>query len=206
MIRVIPLLLVLLLAACSTTPPRPPSETSPEQSWQLRQQQLRQLSHWQLSGRLAVQNDHEAWHMSLEWQQRQDRYSLNIIAPLGQGSMKLHGDAVQVMLMTDEGETLNSSDPDLLLYQQLGWKVPVSALRYWVLGLPAPGENKETLDQHGHLIKLQQAGWEIEFIDYQPQLGVELPRKVFVSNHQAKVKLIISNWKHLPSSTAEAES
>ncbi len=200
MIRVIPLLLVLLLSACSTTPPRPPSESSPEQSWQQRQQQLKQLSHWQLSGRLAVLNDHEAWHMSLEWLQREDRYSLNIIAPLGQGSMQLHGDAVQVMLMTDEGETINSSDPDLLLYQQFGWKVPVAALRYWVLGLPAPGESVETVDEYGHLIKLQQAGWEIDFLDYQPQLGLELPRKVFVSNHLAKVKLIISTWKSLPSS------
>lgn len=206
MSRVTPLLLVLLLAACAPTPPRPQPETTPEQSWQLRQQQLRQLSHWQLSGRLAVQNEHEAWHMSLEWQQRQDRYSLNIIAPLGQGSMKLHGDAVQVMLITDEGETINSNDPDLLLYQQLGWKVPVSALRYWVLGLPAPGDNQQTLDEYGRLSQLKQAGWEIEFIDYQPRLGVELPRKVFINNHRAKVKLVIGNWKPLATDTGETES
>ena len=196
--RIAPLLLVLLLAACTSTPPRPQPETTPQQSWQLRQQQLRQLSHWQLSGRLAVQNEHEAWHMSLEWQQRLDRYSLNIIAPLGQGSMKLHGDAVQVMLITDEGETINSSDPDQLLYQQFGWKVPVSALRYWVLGLPAPGDNQQTLDEYGRLSQLKQAGWEIEFIDYQPRLGVELPRKVFINNHLAKVKLVIGNWQALP--------
>ncbi len=196
--RITPLLLVLLLTACSPTPTRPLPDTTPEQSWQLRQQQLKQLSHWQLSGRLAVLNEHEAWHMSMEWQQRLDRYSLNIIAPLGQGSMKLHGDAVQVMLMTDEGETINSNDPDHLLYQQLGWKVPVSALRYWVLGLPAPGDNQQSLDEYGRLIQLKQAGWEIEFIDYQPHLGVELPRKVFINNHLAKVKLVISNWQPLP--------
>jgi outer membrane lipoprotein LolB len=138
--------------------------------------------------------------MSLNWQQRQDRYSLNIIAPLGQGSMQLHGDAVQVTLLTDEGETVNSSDPDLLLYQQLGWKVPVSALRYWVLGLPAPGDSTQRLDEYGRLSHLTQAGWEIAFLDYQPQFGAELPRKVFIDNHLARVRLVIDNWQPLPKS------
>jgi outer membrane lipoprotein LolB len=207
MTRLTTLLLLLLVAACSPLPPRPLPDSSAGQSWQLRQQQLRQLTHWQLSGRLAVQNDHEAWHMSLEWQQRQDRYSLNIIAPLGQGSMQLHGDAVQVMLLTDEGETINSSNPDQLLHQQLGWKVPVSALRYWVLGLPAPGEvQQQSLDEFGRLNHLTQAGWEIEFLDYQPQQGVELPRRVFIDNHLARVRLVISNWQPLPVSEGESGS
>ncbi len=206
MMRRLPLLLTLLIVGCSQTPPRPQPDTAPEQSWQLRQHQLKKLSHWQLSGRLAVLKEHEAWHMSLEWLQHSDRYSLNIIAPLGQGSMRLHGDAVEVMLITDEGETLNASDPDQLLYQQLGWRVPVSALRYWVLGLPAPGEHHPTLDEYGRLSHLQQAGWEIEFIDYLPRQGTELPRKVFVSNHSAKVKLLISDWQWLPAPTSEEES
>jgi len=196
--RFLPLLVLLVATACSPTPPRPLPSNAPEISWQLRQQQLKQFTRWQLSGRLAVQNGHEAWHMSLEWQQDEERYSLNLIAPLGLGSMRLHGDAVQVMLLTDKGETLNASDPEQLLTEQFGWKVPVSSLRYWVLGLPAPGDNQQTLDEYGRLSQLKQAGWEIEFIDYQPQLGVELPRKVFVSNHQAQVKLVISHWQSLP--------
>jgi outer membrane lipoprotein LolB len=205
MIRLAFSLLLVLLAACSQLPPRPLSDTTPEQSWQLRQQQLRQLTHWQLSGRLAVQNDHEAWHMSLNWQQRQERYDINIIAPLGQGAMQLHGDAVAVTLLTDEGETLHSSDPDLLLYQRLGWKVPVSALRYWVLGLPAPGESTQQLDDYGRLIHLTQADWEIALLDYQPQHGVELPRKVFIDNHLARVRLVISRWQPLPVNRGEDE-
>ncbi len=201
--RLLPLLLALLAAACSPTPPRP--DIDPQQQWQLRQQQLGQLNRWELSGRLAVLNEDEAWHMNLMWQQRDEHYSLNIIAPLGQGSMRLHGDAVQVMLQTDEGETLNASSPEELLLQHLGWKVPVSALRYWVLGLPAPGEYVPTLDEFGRLSKLQQAGWEIAFLDYQPRPGGELPRKVFINNHQVRVKLVIGDWQPLPTE-AEGES
>lgn len=206
MSRVISLLLLLLTAACSPTPPRPLPENGAEQGWQLHQQQLRQLTHWQLSGRLAVLREHEAWHMSLTWQQRLERYSLNIIAPLGQGSLQLHGDTNQVMLMTEEGETINAADPDQLLYQQLGWRVPVSALRYWVLGLPAPGAHQQQLDDYGRLSQLEQSGWEIHFLDYTTQLGVELPRKVFINNHLAQVKLVISRWQALPSEPGGEDS
>lgn len=195
--RIIPLLLALLLGACSQTPPRPLPEMAAELSWQLRQQQLQQLTQWEISGRLAVQSDHEAWYLSLEWQQRDTEYSLNLIAPLGQGAMQLHGDGAQVTLLTDQGESISSSDPELLLYQQFGWKVPVKALRYWVLGLPAPGDSQQSLDEYGRLSHLQQSGWEIEFIDYQAQLGAELPRKVFIRNHQASIKLVINNWTPL---------
>lgn len=198
MIRIISLLLALLLSACSTTPITPVADNTREQLWQLRQQQLQQLTHWQLSGRLAVQQAHEAWHMSLEWKQLGEGYTLNIIAPLGQGSMRLEGDPEQVTMSTDEGESFVSDDPELLLYQQLGWKVPISALRYWVLGLAAPGAQQHSLDEQGRLTRLQQAGWEIAFIDYRPQHGTELPRKVFVENHRAKVKLVVSRWQPLP--------
>ncbi len=198
MIRLLSLLLFLSLTACTTPPTRPPAELPPEQSWQLRQKQLRILTHWQITGRLAVQSEDEAWQMNLEWQQRQEHYSLNITAPLGMGSMQMHGDATQVELITDDGESLSGGSPDLLLYHQLGWKVPVSALRYWVLGLPAPGEFQPTLDEYGRLSHLQQSGWQIKFIDYQPQLGTELPRKVFIENHRARVRLVISTWQSLP--------
>lgn len=135
--------------------------------------------------------------MSLQWEQHRDNYTLNIIAPLGQGALRLQGNALEVVLTTDEGESLYSDDPDQLLFQHLGWRVPISALRYWVLGLPAPGTHDKTLDEQGRLAQLQQDGWTVDFLDYHTQPGVALPRKVFISNHQAKVKLIIADWQSL---------
>ena len=189
--------LLLLLTACSSAPERPDNGLSPEENWQLRQQQLSQLEQWKLSGRLAVLNDHEAWHMTLEWQQRADHYAMNIIAPLGQGSVQLQGDAHGVVLQTEDEPPVRSASPEALLQQQLGWRVPVSALRYWVRGLAAPGERQYTLDTAGQLTTLQQNGWHIEFFDYTPRAGHALPRKVFVSNPQATVKLVISQWQLL---------
>ena len=87
-------------------------------------------------------------------------------------------------------------DPELLLLRQTGWRVPVRALRYWVLGLPAPGPVKgRSLDRYGRLAKLSQSGWEIEFRDYQRSGSLELPVRIFVTNHRARVRLAIGHWE-----------
>lgn len=187
-------LLLLLLAGCATGPTRPqPTDTA--QAWQQHQLRLAALHDWRLNGRLGIQTGHEGWHAGLDWQQHNSDYTIRITVPLGQGSLLLQGDSSSVRLQTSDGETASDEEPDMLLYRQFGWKVPVASLRYWVLGLPAPGDAVETLDDYGRLSHLQQAGWEITFLDYEVQHGVELPGRVFVNNHQAKVRLVISEWQ-----------
>ncbi len=191
-------LLLLLLSACTTMPSHSPV-ADPEMAWQERQYQLASLNDWTLSGRLGIQNDHEAWHVGINWEQQQQNYAILLTAPLGQGSLKLSGNADTVTLQTDEGESVSASDPGELLYHQFGWKVPVKSLRYWVLGVPAPGnQREEQLDEYGRLVQLQQDGWEIRFLDYESRMGIELPGRVFVNNHKAKVRLVISDWQPLP--------
>lgn len=198
MSRILFPLLLLLLTACSNMPTRPPA-ADPEMAWQERQYHIASLNDWTLAGRLAIQSDHEGWHVSINWEQQQQNYSILLSAPLGQGSLKLFGNDDNVTLQTDEGESISAADPGELLYRQFGWRVPVKSLRYWVLGVPAPGnQREEQLDEYGRLVHLKQDGWEIRFLDYEPRMGVELPGRVFVNNHKAKVKLVISDWQTLP--------
>lgn len=195
--RALPLLLLLLLAGCSTAPPRQAVQDR-ELAWQERQYHLAAVHDWSLSGRLAIQSGHEGWHVRIDWRQQAHDYSILLIAPLGQGSLKLDGNDAFVTLLTDEGESVSASDPGELLYQQFGWRVPVASLRYWVLGVPAPGKRTETVDEFGRLTELQQDDWSIRFLDYEKRNGLELPGRVFVSNHQAKVKLVIGEWQLEP--------
>lgn len=187
-------LALLLLAGCTTTPPRPQPQ-DPEQAWQVRRQILGHLQDWSLSGRLGIQTDYEGWHVSIQWRQHANNYAIHLTAPLGQGSLKLEGDEHGVLLQSSDGKTVSAEDPGELLYQQFGWRVPVAALRYWVLGLPAPGDAQRTLDEYGRLSHLQQAGWEIAFLDYEEHDGIELPGRVFVNNHNAKVRLVVGEWQ-----------
>lgn len=186
--------LLLLLSACTTAPPLPQVD-DPQQAWQEHRQQMAALPQWQLGGRLLIVTGHETWNTSINWQQQGEHYRIMLIGPLGQGSLKLDGDPHQVTLQAHDGEPQQANDPEALLSQQLGWHVPIRSLRYWVLGLPAPGEHKKTISDAGLLQTLQQDGWAIEFRDYQQRDGLYLPGRIFANNHQAKVRLIIGQWQ-----------
>ena len=194
MTRLIAVLLLALLAGCAAEPPRQPA-SSRELAWQERQAQLKPMQHWQLTGRLAIQSGDDGWNATLIWRQEQERYRMQLVAPLGQGSLQLEGDNQQVELRTSEGNSAVAADPDTLILTELGWRVPVSALRYWVLGLKAPGEAVVDIDEFGRLHRLKQAGWEVEFLDYKVQGATELPARLFVNNHQAQVRLVIKRWE-----------
>ena len=132
------LALALFSAGCSVAPERPVAPDA-EQAWALHRASLDGLRQWHLTGRIAIQSDGQAWQATLDCSQQRARYTINIIGPLGSGSMRLEGDEAHAVLQSDDGESVSAMDPELLLLRQTGWRVPVRALRYWVLGLPAPG-------------------------------------------------------------------
>lgn len=188
------LLAVLLLAGCTTPPVRPPAADR-ELAWQHHRAALADLEQWRLTGRIAIHTGGEAWHATLDWRQRRQRYDIRLLAPMGQGSVRVQGGPDEVVLDTGT-ETHSAADAESLLYRRFGWRVPVAALRYWVVGLPEPGTPAELrLDEHGRLAYLEQAGWKIEFRQYTRQEGRELPARIFASNHQAQLRLAAGQWQ-----------
>lgn len=187
--------LLLLLVGCATAPPPKPSEP-PEIVWQRHRARLHTVDTWNLSGRLAISKDNEAWNVSLHWTQRPDRYEMSVIAPLGGGSARLRGSANGVVLQTSDDGYYLAQDPDALMEQVLGLQIPVTGLRYWVLGLPQPGVTQEhRLDDWGRLAELQQSGWQVRFLRYRETPNGSLPDKLFMHNPQFEVRLVISDWE-----------
>jgi outer membrane lipoprotein LolB len=110
--------------------------------------------------------------------------------------MSIEGDSSGVLLRLPEGKTLTAQDAESLLYEQLGWHMPLAGLHYWVRGLPQPDAPfTKALDEQGRLVSLHQAGWDIRFPSYVQVAGVDLPRKVFLENHPLSVRLVIQSWE-----------
>ncbi len=195
--RVLLILLPLWLMACSAPQPRP-SLSDPAAVWQHHRTQLADVAQWHLLGRLAIQTGGESWYASIEWKQLLQDYEIRLTAPLGQGTIRLRGNEKVVELSDTDGRTALDYDPETLLWREFGWKVPVASLRFWVLGLPAPGPEQHELDSNGRLSRLLQNDWEIHFLDYTSHQGMVLPRKVFINNHQAEVRLVVNTWQIQP--------
>lgn len=191
-------LLFLLLAGCAATPVAPPlpPAADPQQAWHEHQRQLAAVDHWQLGGRIAIRTENEAWQASVDWQQQGESYVIQLVGPLGQGSLRLQGDG-RLVSLSDGENTLVDEDAETLLQRQMGWRVPVAALRYWALGLPAPGAAEQELDPAGLLARLRQSGWNIEFRDYTRRGELLLPGRLFINNHRAQVRLVVDRWEPL---------
>lgn len=186
--------IAVLLAACATPAPRV-SDAEAQQLWELRLKTLQSLQTWALSGRVGIQSPDQGWNATVHWRQYPDMYDLRVIAPLGGGTLQLRGDASGVTAQTSKGEVYTASDAETLLRQQAGVALPVTSLRYWVLGRPDPGgEAEQSLDGRGRLAHLQQGGWKITYMSYRSVGDLELPDKIALENGQIQVRLIVDRW------------
>ncbi|MEH6472778.1 MAG: lipoprotein insertase outer membrane protein LolB, partial [Halopseudomonas sp.] len=168
----------LALFGCSSQSPRPPAP--PEQSWNQHQQQLLPLTEWQILGKIRIQTDNDDLAANLNWSQQQDHYRIYIAGPFGQGAVNIEGsEQAGISLDIKDKGHYQAASPEQLLNQQLGWNVPVSLIPYWIRGLPAPqSDHTKTLDPDNRLQQLQQAGWTINYLDYQTDELLHLPRKI----------------------------
>lgn len=190
------LLLLLLISGCAS-PLLSPVE-SPEHTWLSRQDRLSKIKAWQLSGRIAVTTDIEAWHLDVNWQQQADSYEIRISGPFGAGSVRLSGNAKGVYLYDDTGVYF-ANEPDALLHEHTGVAMPISSLLYWIRGLPNP-QMKEfsepKLDTQGRLAFLQQNGWNVELKRYVQVDSLQLPDKLFIKGKpDIEVRLVIDEWQ-----------
>jgi len=188
-------LLVLAVSACAYTPEIPPAGNV-EVAWQQHQKQMSDLTSWKMTGRIAVSNETDSWHATLQWIQHPQEYTINIIAPFGQGGARVEGNNNVVTMRSDEGKVTQASTAEELMQRQTGWRVPLEGMKYWARGVPAPGVFKNSvLDNTGHLAELSQSDWQIDFRSHQRINNFILPEKVFMTTTDLKVKIVIDEWE-----------
>ena len=195
--RWVVLVMVLLLGGCAETPIMEPStDPQAEALWQSREVLLRGINGWAVKGRLGIKTRDDGWSASLYWAQQEQLYKMRIVAPFGQGTYEITGGHGKVSLLTEKNEVLEATDPDTLMYENLGWSVPVLGLQHWVLGVPDPGSpiDERMIDGTGRLIMLQQAGWKIDFSRYVSVGQYELPGRISMENDRIRVRLVIQDW------------
>ncbi|ABI55636.1 lipoprotein insertase outer membrane protein LolB [Alkalilimnicola ehrlichii MLHE-1] len=190
-------LAALVLSACATLP-EPVDD--PKARYQEAVERLRAQTDWDASGRAALRTADDAGSLSLEWRQRGETYQVDLRAPLGAGSARLEGGPEGVWLTTSAGDREYAPDPETLVAWFTGYQVPVSALRYWLRGLDAPGPEVERLDLDpaGRPERLHQAGWEVVYRDWSQTNGLPLPRRLDISRGEDSVRVVIRDWSLAP--------
>ncbi|WP_194842493.1 lipoprotein insertase outer membrane protein LolB [Endozoicomonas sp. OPT23] len=187
---------VVLVSGCATVP-KPEvvvSEQVKQQLWQENKQHRQKVVSWQLTGRMGLRVPGESGTLSLEWLQNQTEYKLYLDGPLGTSVARIEGNKQGITLWAD-GKKYLGRDPESLLLQLTGWDLPVSLLRYWIVGIPAPWSDKTLqLNSQGLAEKISQSGWQVEYLGYKDFKGVTLPSRLRVTRGEIRVTLSIRNW------------
>lgn len=181
-----------LLAACAAPRLRPDADRMAAQ--ELRERTLSAGVDWSLHGRMAISSPQDSGSGTLDWRQHGSTFRFVLSAPVSGKTWTLNGDHEHAELTGLRAQPVRGANAADLLARELGWKVPVGELAYWVRGIRAPGPADVVFREDGLPAEFNQHGWIIEFRDYAPEQGLQLPRKIFASNGDYKVRLIIQSW------------
>lgn len=183
----------LLLAACVSL--KPMSVGTHDMPWPKRQIQLQAIHSWHINAVMGIHKPGESDIVSASWDQQGDQYIVRLSGPLNSGSARIEGSLNKVTLWKNK-QPISAASPEQLIKQVLGWQLPISNLRYWILGLPVPAlASQQHFDAYHHLSCLKQQGWHIRYANFVEINNIDLPTKIWLDNSQIHIKIVIRRWK-----------
>ena len=187
------LLPALLLAGCAPLQPLPPS--SPPAAYQQHAQRVASIHTFALNGRIAVLTEKKGFSGSMRWHHHAEGDEIGFYSPIGTQLGLISAGADGVTLTTSDKKTYSAADAESLTQETLGWSLPMSGLSDWVLGRPTPGEAQMLAwDASGHILRMRQNGWEIEYPQYMETDGQQLPNKIVMKSQKLDLKLVVEQW------------
>lgn len=150
---------------------------------------------FELSGRIAVKYRGNSSSGSLRWSHREEQDNITLLSPLGQAVTQITRDAGGVTLVDQNQQTHHAADAESLTTKLLGWRLPLSGLRYWVVGQPAPALPYQIArDATQRPAVLLQDGWHLDYSAWQAVAGQALPRKLTLQRDDLEIRLVMDEW------------
>jgi outer membrane lipoprotein LolB len=196
--------IILLLAAaitgCRSLPEAVPAVddgTPAAVAFAARRADAAEINGWTLRGRTAVAANDRGWNGALHWQQDGEMLDLRFIAPLGAGTVRIRGTAVAMRIEASDGTDFLTNDPEADLEHYLGVAVPVTAMRWWLLGVPVPGLDvvRLELDEAGRAVYIEQANWAVSYPRYAAYGDRVLPGVIEANDGETRVRLIVDHFE-----------
>ncbi|MCD9028959.1 lipoprotein insertase outer membrane protein LolB [Luteimonas sp. BDR2-5] len=200
-----------LLAACTSVPVRPPGQVAAldpaalaaaESALAAHEAAVRALPSLAFAGRVAMSNGRDGGSGRIEWRQAGAGYRVTLSAPVTRQSWQLQGGPHGARLEGLAGGAREGADVGELLWQATGFEIPVGALAAWAAGTRAEGPDAGPAEVHfdaaGRLVRLEQDGWTIDYLQWQPAdaavAGPALPTRINAARGDARVRLVVDSW------------
>lgn len=186
---------VLLLAGgCASLPPADDAG-----SWPGRRAELQALQTWTLDGRVAVAAAAKGFSGGLAWRQDDAQAEIDLRGPLGGAALSIRLDGISMTVTDGSGASVAGEEARAFVASEIGAPLPIAELRYWLVGVPAPGlPHQETIGADGRLARLEQAGWQLRYSRYQAVGRLALPVRIDIESETTRLRLVVSSWRLPP--------
>jgi outer membrane lipoprotein LolB len=191
----------VLLAGCRTIPPQPVVGPGADAPWAAQRAGLEKLDRYGLTGRVAVAANGQGFTANLRYAQQPRRSDLALDGPMGLGGVRVAIEGDDLRIETSGGKQFDGPEARAELERRLGFALPLTELRWWLLGIPAPGDADVTEDSgSGEIRGFTQHGWRVSIDSRAPGLGFALPQKLTaertgVEREDARMKLLVERWQ-----------
>jgi outer membrane lipoprotein LolB len=133
----------------------------------------------------------------LSWVQKAGESRVLVSSPLGYGLAEIETTPTLSRLKTADGKTRESADPDVLMEDVTGQRLPVTRLPAWLLGRASDSAQIDR-DSQQRPSRLREAGWQIDYA-YDDETATALPTRVTLSRErEIELRLRIEEWKENP--------
>ena len=149
--------------------------------------QLSDATQWRLDGKLGVKAQANSGNLSISWEQNNEAYEIGLYGPLGVTVAEVSGDADGAILTLPDHPPLRASSPEALVQEAMGYPLPVSPMRFWVRGMPAPGEFFEATADG-----FRQLGWQVTI----RQRDIWGPVKIQIQRPEVRLLLVVKTWRY----------
>ena len=188
-------LLLFTLSACTGVAVKEAATVDPA-VYEQRSGKLTAITQWGLTGKISLDDGDQGGSGKLRWDVNADQSEMGFRGAMGRGAWNLKMGPEGASLKMADGTEQTATDVRDLIWEQVGWPVPLDALQWWARGLAAPGGSEnEKFGPGGLLTSLRQFGWEVQFSRYDSVAGIELPVRLKATRDNYRVKLAISRWR-----------
>lgn len=212
------ILVLLVLSACQQLPTRDSGTPTAD--------------YWQASGKVSVlvdraiypNTENQQQTVRFDWRQLDQDFVIELSGSLGFGKASIikTGNSVSVIR---GGKTLNTaSNPEQLLLKTTGLQLPISGMRYWIMGFPsdhfsepdAKLHTRASLDCNTQIDSAQandanaencsiasftDQSWTIAVLDTHQLESHVLPQRLKAITTGIKLNVVINQWRSLDAPT-----
>ena len=176
--------LLALLAACSTAPERYAVPAVARET----------LQSFQIEGRFSLRYEQASYSGKIAWRHAPEGDDIFLMNPFGQGAAEISRRPGVARLVTADQKEFQAADADQLVADVLGYPLPVAGMGEWLLARATPAGAAER-DGAGRLLRLQEAGWSIDYYYGDNPSPQALPVRLTARRGEAlELKLRIDDW------------